>query len=72
MPAWLARDATADGGGEGIDLWTRCAAKAAVWKRRAVLELVVVWCVGFGGWVYPTPNVVISGGTGMPLMLAGL
>ena len=21
-------------------------------------ELGVVWCVGFGGWVYPTPNVV--------------
>ena len=24
--------------------------------------LVVVWCVGFGGWRYPTPNVVRSGG----------
>ena len=43
-----------------------------MWKRRAVLELVVVWCVSFGGWVYLTPNVVISGGTGMSLVLAGL
>ena len=43
-----------------------------MWKRRAVLELVVVWCVGFGGWMYPTPNVVISGGMGISLVLAGL
>ena len=43
-----------------------------MWKRRAVLELVVVWYVGFSGWTYPTPNAVISGGMGMLLMLAGL
>ena len=35
MPAWLARDVTADGGGEEIDLWTRCAAKAAMRRRRS-------------------------------------
>jgi hypothetical protein len=34
MPAWLARDAMADGRGEGIDLWTGCAAKAAMRRRR--------------------------------------
>ena len=27
--------------------------------------LVVVSCVGFGGWIYPTPNVVRDGGTEM-------
>ena len=43
-----------------------------MWKRRAVLELVVVWCVGFGRWVYLTPNVVISSGMGMSLVLMGL
>jgi hypothetical protein len=37
-----------------------------------VLALGVVWCVGFGGWMYPTPNVVISGGTVMSLVLARL
>ena len=34
MPAWLTRDAMADGG-ERIDLWTRCAAKAAMRRRRS-------------------------------------
>ena len=34
-----------------------------------------VWCVGFGGWMHPTPNVVRSGGAeSSPVMgmLAGL
>ena len=34
MPAWLTRDAMADGG-ERIDLSTRCAAKAAMRRRRS-------------------------------------
>ena len=81
---WVAKEAMAGTGGAGdgrdgrrrgmLDEYLKetRSAEAAVWKRRAVLELVVVWCVGFGGWMYPTPNVVISGGTGMSLVLAGL
>ena len=35
MPAWLTRDAMADGGEREIDLWARCAAKAAMRRRRS-------------------------------------
>ena len=46
MPAGLARDATADGGEEGIDLWTRCAAKAAMRRRRSGARRRVLASVG--------------------------
>jgi len=58
VPTTLATDAMDGAEACSINVWTSYAAKAAVWKRRAVLELGVVWCVGFNGWMYPTPNEV--------------